>query len=143
MIFVLDDDLGLTKKVNPCIVVPAANSRSTLSTTISNWNWTEMQHYINFCLILHSGWFLELLYKNYLRKIPNCRYQQVTNLKINGTIVFQFQRWSNSAYIFSDFFWLVSKVEICLKYFFDKNLQNQQLCLMKSLSCTNQFTLTL
>ena len=36
MIFVHDDDVGLTKKVNPCIVVPAAKSWSTLSTTISN-----------------------------------------------------------------------------------------------------------
>ena len=28
-----------------------------------------------------------------------------------------------------------------VKYIFDKNLKNQQLCLMKSLTCTNQFRL--
>ena len=36
IILVLDDDLGLSKNVNPCILVPAANSRSTFNTTISN-----------------------------------------------------------------------------------------------------------
>ena len=81
MIFVLDDDLGLSKNLNPCIFVPAANSRNTFNTTISNWNWTEMQHNINFYLILHSGCFSELCYKNYYR------YQQVKNLKIKGSIV--------------------------------------------------------
>ena len=35
MILVLDDNLGLTKKVNPCILVPPANSRNTFKTTIS------------------------------------------------------------------------------------------------------------
>jgi hypothetical protein len=34
MIFVLDDDLGLTRKVNLCIHVPPANSCKTLKTTI-------------------------------------------------------------------------------------------------------------
>ena len=34
MILVLGDDLGLTKKPNPCKLVPPANSRSTFRTTI-------------------------------------------------------------------------------------------------------------
>ena len=37
MILVLGDDLGLTKKPNPCKLVPPANSCSTFRTTISSY----------------------------------------------------------------------------------------------------------
>ena len=37
MILVLGDDLGLTKKPNPCKLVPPANSRNTFKTTISRF----------------------------------------------------------------------------------------------------------
>jgi hypothetical protein len=35
--------LWLTKKPNPCILVPPANSRNTFKTNILNWNITEIQ----------------------------------------------------------------------------------------------------
>ena len=44
MTLVSGDDVGLTKNVNPCILVPPANSRNTCKTTISrfrNWNWNK------------------------------------------------------------------------------------------------------
>ena len=37
MILVLGDDLGLTKKPNPCKLVPPANSLNTFKTTISSF----------------------------------------------------------------------------------------------------------
>ena len=37
MILVLEDDLGLTKKPNPCKLVPPANSFNTFKTTISRF----------------------------------------------------------------------------------------------------------
>ena len=81
MIFVHDDDLGRTKKGNPCNLVPLANSRNTFKTTISNWNLTEMQHHIN--LLSFTHWLIfDFLSKKYLR--------QVKNLKI---WYFRFQPW--------------------------------------------------
>ena len=72
MIFVHDDDLGLTKKVNPCILVPPANSRNTFKTTISNWNLTEMQHHIN--LLSFGHWLIfDFLSKKYLRQVKNLK----------------------------------------------------------------------
>ena len=140
MIFVLDDDLGLTKKVNPCILVPPANSRNTFKTTISNWN--GMQHDINFYLILHTGYFLELLNKNYLRKNPNCRYQQVKNMKIKGTIVISILKVNETIVpifflIFSgcylklkfalNTFWIkISKISNCVRW--SHYLWNQMKC---------------
>ena len=101
MIFVLDDDLGLTKKVNPCIVVPPANSRKTFKTTISNWNLTEMQHHINLLSLAH--WLIfDFLSKNYLRKVKNLKII-FTNVYLNLK-----SRWNNSAKMFSDVFLLYS-----------------------------------
>ena len=58
----------------------------------------------------------------------NFRYQWVKNpKKAKGTsVISTFLNWhSKSAFTFSDFYWLVPKIEICLKYFLDKNPQKQ------------------
>ena len=89
MIFVLDDNLGLTKKVNPCILVPPANSRNTCKTTISNWNLTEMQHHIN--LLPFAHWLIfYFLSKKYLRQVKNLKIiftSIISILKVDETIV--------------------------------------------------------
>ena len=125
--------------MNPWILVPLANSRNTFRTTISNWN--GMQQYINFYIILHTGYFLELLNKNYLRKNPNCRYQQVKNMKIKGPLVISILKINET--IVPIFFLIFSgwylKLRFALNSFWDKNLKNRQLCLIKSLTCNYYF----
>ena len=89
MIFVLDDDLGLTKKVSPCILVPPANSRKTFKTTISNWNLTEMQHHINLLSLVHWRIFY-FLSKKCLRQVRNLKIiftNVISILKVNETVV--------------------------------------------------------
>ena len=125
--------------MNPWILVSPANSRNTFRTTISNWN--GMQHDINFYIILHTSYFLELLNKNYLRKNPNCRYQEVKNMKIKSPFVISILKINET--IVPIFFLIFSgwylKLRFALNCFWDKNLKNRQLCLIKSLTCNYYF----
>ena len=79
-----------------------------------------MQHDINFYLILHTGYFLEILNKNYLRKNPNCRYQQVKNMKVKSPLVISILEINETIlsfentykFIFYSLLFLLSKTEV-------------------------------